>query len=103
MVSARARLVCSGFFAVVVGAGALAAMPADAAAPPVAGTVSGFAYGEMQASTVGASGCGSNTAGEPSLHVSRANLVGLGSEDGLGGGSEYWRATQPGGTTAADP
>jgi hypothetical protein len=35
--------------------------------------------------------------------VSRANLVGLGSEDGLGGGSEYWRAAQPGGTTAADP
>ena len=60
-----------------------------------------FAYGQLQAQTVGASGCGTNIAGEPSIHVSKANLVGAGSEDGLGGGSEYWRATQVGGTTAA--
>jgi hypothetical protein len=55
----------------------------------------------MQATTVGSSGCGTNVAGEPSLHVSRANLVGLGSEDGVGSGSEYWRAPQVGGSTSA--
>ena len=52
---------------------------------------SSFAYGQMQAQQVGAAGCGTNNAGEPSIHVSKANLVGLGSEDGLGGGSEFWR------------
>jgi hypothetical protein len=50
-----------------------------------------FVTGQMQAQTVGASGCGTNIAGEPSIHVSRANNVFLGSEDGLGGGSELWR------------
>jgi hypothetical protein len=62
-----------------------------------------FAVGQMQSAAVGASGCGTNTAGEPSIHVSKANLVGLGSEEGLGGGSEYWRATQVGGSTSASP
>jgi hypothetical protein len=74
--------------------------PATAA---TGGTVGNFSYGEPQASTVGQSGCGSNQAGEPSLHVSKDNLVGLGSENGLGGGSQYWTATQTGGTTAASP
>ena len=60
-----------------------------------------FDYGQLQAQTVGASGCGTNTAGEPSIHVSKANLVGAGAENGLGGGSVYWRAPQVGGTTAA--
>ncbi|MGH9094744.1 MAG: sialidase family protein [Acidimicrobiales bacterium] len=95
--------------ALALGAGvALAAavvVPAAGAAtaPPTGGSVSGFAYGEMQAQTVGKSGCGTNTAGEPSLHVSKANLVGLGSENGVGGGSAYWRATQVGGSTSASP
>jgi len=61
----------------------------------------GFSVGQLQSQTVGASGCGTNIAGEPSVHVSKANLVGLGSEDGLGGGSEFWSGTQVGGSTAA--
>src|SRR4051794_32871668 len=48
-----------------------------------------FSFGQLQAETPGKPGCGSNPAGEPAIHVSRANLVGLGSEDGLGGGSEF--------------
>ena len=68
-----------------------------------AGAANSFAFGQMQSTTVGASGCGTNTAGEPSIHVSKDALVGLGSELGLGGGSEYWRATQTGGTTSASP
>jgi len=63
--------------------------------------VGGFEFGEMQSQTVGAAGCGTNTAGEPSLHVSKADLVGLGSEEGVGSGSEYWRAPQVGGSSAA--
>jgi hypothetical protein len=74
---------------------------ATAATPATGGTVNGFAFGEMQSTTVGSSGCGTNIAGEPSLHVSRANLVGLGSEVGVGSGSEYWRAGQVGGSTSA--
>lgn len=62
--------------------------------------MNGFAYGEMQSATVGAAGCGTNTDGEPSLHVSRANLVGLGSEEGVGSGSDYWRAPQGVGGTS---
>ncbi|HET9732967.1 MAG TPA: sialidase family protein [Acidimicrobiales bacterium] len=62
-----------------------------------------FGFGQLQSATVGASGCGTNTAGEPSIHVSKANLVGAGSEEGLGGGSEYWRATQVGGSASASP
>ena len=56
-----------------------------------AATVGNFSYGELQATTVGASGCGTNSAGEPQVHVSRANNVFLGSENGLGGGSQLWR------------
>ncbi|HEV7172746.1 sialidase family protein [Pedococcus sp.] len=66
-------------------------------------TPNAFASGQPQAQSVGAAGCGTNTAGEPSIHVSRSNLVGLGSEDGVGSGSEFWRSTQVGGTTAASP
>ncbi|MGZ4646263.1 MAG: sialidase family protein [Blastococcus sp.] len=73
------------------------------AAPPTGGTVGGFGYGEMQSQTVGAAGCGTNTTGEPSLHVSRSNLVGLGSEEGVGSGSEFWRAPQVGGSATASP
>jgi hypothetical protein len=79
---------------------ALGANAAGAAAPN-SGTVHGFAYGELQAQNVGSAGCGTNTAGEPSLHVSKANLVGLGSEEGIGSGSEFWRATQVGGSASA--
>jgi hypothetical protein len=55
------------------------------------GAAAGFSTGQLQSSTVGSSGCGTNTAGEPAIHVSRTNNVFLGSEQGLGGGSELWR------------
>jgi hypothetical protein len=68
---------------VVVGApGALGA---------TSGSVGGFSYGEMQSAIVGATGCGANNAGEPAIHVSADNNVFTGSENGLGGGSEFWR------------
>lgn len=70
----------------VVAAAAATVIPASAA-----GTVASFSFGQLQAQVIGATGCGTNTAGEPSIHVSKANLVGLGSENGLGGGSAYWR------------
>ena len=69
------------------------------------GTASGptsFSVGQLQAQTVGASGCGTNTSGEPSIHVSKDNLVGLGSERGVGNGTDFWSGTQVGGTTAAN-
>ena len=54
-------------------------------------TVGNFSYGQLQSAKVGAKGCGTNSAGEPAIHVSRTNNVFLGSELGLGGGSELWR------------
>jgi hypothetical protein len=65
------------------------------------GTVGGFSYGQLQDQTVSGSGCGTNGDGEPSVHVSKANLVEVGSEQGIGGGSELWRATQVGGSSSA--
>src|ERR1700739_2428744 len=66
-----------------------------------AATVGGFDYGELQATTVGVSGCGTNSAGEPAIHVSRANNVFLGSELGLGGGSTLGRGPGAVGGTGA--
>jgi len=60
-----------------------------------------FNVGQPQASTVGAAGCGTNPDGEPSIHVSKSNLVGLASERGVGNGSDFWSGTQVGGTTGA--
>src|SRR4051812_14341953 len=60
-----------------------------------------FAAGQLQATTPGAAGCGVNNAAEPSIHVNRAGLVAVASENGLGSGSEFWSGTQPGGSTAA--
>jgi hypothetical protein len=54
-------------------------------------TVGNFDFGELQSATVGAGGCGSNTDGEPAIHVSRAGNVFLGSERGVGSGSDLWR------------
>ena len=100
----RVRLsVMSGFMLASGLLLASGASPGLAAASSGGGTVGGFSFGEPQAQMVGASGCGTNTAGEPSLHVSKANLVGLGSEEGLGGGTEFWRGRQGGGTSAASP
>ncbi|MGB9185634.1 MAG: sialidase family protein [Solirubrobacteraceae bacterium] len=64
-------------------------------------TVGNFSYGQMQSTTVGAPGCGTNAAGEPAIHVSRANNVFLGSELGLGGGSVLWRGLGAVGGTGA--
>jgi hypothetical protein len=97
MSSRRALVVLSAACAL----GFAVAAPASVANAATCGAVGGFAFGELQSQTVGASGCATNTAGEPSLHVSKANLVGLGSEEGVGSGSEYWRATQTGGSTGA--
>src|SRR5947207_2313565 len=73
--------------------------PAAAAQPQ---TVGNFSYGQLQSALVGGSGCGTNSAGEPAIHVSRANNVFLGSELGLGGGSELWRGLGAlGGATAS--
>jgi hypothetical protein len=73
------------------------------AAAPVgaASTVGNFSFGQLQASVVGASGCGTNNAGEPAIHVSRTDNVFLGSENGLGGGSALWRGLGALGGTGA--
>jgi hypothetical protein len=82
--------------AVVATSGFLAAASAHAA------TVGNFSYGQMQSTTVGAHGCGTNSAGEPAIHLSRVNNVFVGSELGLGGGSQLWRGlTAPGGSSAS--
>jgi hypothetical protein len=60
-----------------------------------------FAAGQLQTQTPGKAGCGTNNAGEPSIHVSKTNLVALGSEDGLAAGSEFWSGHQVGGTSTA--
>ena len=54
-------------------------------------TVGNFSYGQLRTSKIGGSGCGTNIAGEPAIHVSRVDNVFLGSENGLGSGSELWR------------
>ncbi len=66
-----------------------------------AATVGNFDYGQLQSATVGATGCGTNAAGEPAIHVSRANNVFLGSELGVGGGSELRRGLGAIGGTGA--
>src|SRR5437588_2600746 len=77
--------------------------PKRPSGPAVPLAVSGtFATGQLQDSTVGnsggSSGCGTNVAGEPAIHVSPANNVFLSSERGLGGGTDVWRGLgQPGG------
>jgi hypothetical protein len=68
-----------------------AAAIAVSAAAASAETVGNFAYGQLGSGTVGSRGCGTNLAGEPAIHVSRADNAFLGSENGLGGGSEFWR------------
>jgi hypothetical protein len=70
---------------------AVAAGAAIAATTAGAATVGNFSYGQLQSSTVGAEGCGTNSAGEPAIHVSRVNNVFLGSELGVGSGSQFWR------------
>src|SRR5919198_4937603 len=85
---------------VVFPAGAIAAAPRKGAKQSPGATT--FSLGQPQADTVGATGCGTNTDGEPAIHVSRANDVFLGSERGLGGGSDAWRALGGVGGPGAD-
>jgi hypothetical protein len=74
--------------------------------PTAAAAVSTFATGQLQDTAVGntssGSGCGTNIAGEPAIHVSPANNVFLSSELGIGGGTDVWRGLgQPGGASAS--
>jgi hypothetical protein len=55
------------------------------------GSVGGFSFGELTTSVVGASGCGTNAAGEPAIHVAATGSVFTGSENGLLNGSQFWR------------
>ena len=95
----RAGIIALGLMLAASGGGQAFARPRPAG---TASTVGGFSFGQLQDQTVGASGCGTNIDGEPSAHVSKANLVEVGSEEGVGGGSELWRATQVGGSASAD-
>ncbi|MFN2463585.1 MAG: hypothetical protein ABR573_06755 [Candidatus Dormibacteria bacterium] len=57
-------------------------------------TAPGFSYGELGSNGTGlpatTSGCGFNNAGEPSAHVSKGNQVLVGSERGVGDGTDAW-------------
>jgi hypothetical protein len=65
-------------------------------------TVGNFSYGQLRTGAIGSTGCGTNNAGEPAIHVSRTDNVFLGSENGLGAGSELWRGLgAPGGMGAS--
>jgi hypothetical protein len=81
---ARARVAVASLVLALGAAGALT----DGAS---AETVSNFSFGELGTSAVGASGCGTNVAGEPAIGVSRTDNVFLGSEDSVGSGSALWR------------
>jgi hypothetical protein len=72
----------------VVAVAAVAVVGVSAAG---AATVSNFSSGQLQSGTVGVTGCGTNAAGEPAIHVSRTDNVFLGSELGVGSGSQLWR------------
>jgi hypothetical protein len=71
------------------------------ARPASAETVGNFSYGQLRSSSVGSTGCATNIAGEPAIHVSRIDNVFLGSENGVGGGSELWRGLGALGGSAA--
>ena len=76
--------------AMLVSWAALGGGPAPAAAATAA-TVGNFSVGQLRADAPGSTGCGANGAGEPAIHVSRANDVFSGAESGLLGGSQLWR------------
>ena len=85
--------------AFVFGVGA--ARPHQSVRAVAAATTGTFSFGQVSSATVGSSGCGSNQDGEPTAHVSAANNVFVGSERGLGGGSDAWRGLgQVGGSAA---
>jgi len=78
-------------FAILFSAVAGVLSAGAASAGTTASQVGNFSYGQLQSATVGAQGCGTNAAGEPAIHVSRTNNVFLGSELGVGSGSQFWR------------
>jgi hypothetical protein len=104
LVAAAAGTLAAGM-ALATGPAAVAGSTARSGVTPAdtsTGSVNGFSYGELQASTVGSTGCGSNVDGEPTMHVSKVNTVLAGSERGLGGGSDAWVGLgKVGGATAA--
>ena len=87
--------------AIVAIAGLLASAVFAGAALADSGTVGNFSYGELDATTPGTSGCGSNDAGEPAIRVSPANNVFLSSERGLLGGTDLWRGLGAAGGSGA--
>jgi hypothetical protein len=60
-------------------------------APTIAPATSNFSFGQLDAGTLGGTGCGTNDDGEPAVHLSRSDNVFISSERGLGGGSDAWR------------
>lgn len=75
-------------------------------APKAAVAANTFTTGQLQGTAVGntasGSGCGTNVAGEPAIHVSPTNNVFLSSERGIGSGTDVWRGLgQPGGAGAS--
>ncbi|MGI8802272.1 MAG: hypothetical protein ACR2KV_08885 [Solirubrobacteraceae bacterium] len=73
------------------------------AGPAAADVVGNFSVGQLQATAVGATGCGTNSAGEPALHISRVGNLFLGSESGVLGGSQLWRGLGALGGSSASP
>jgi hypothetical protein len=96
----------SGFHArtrfAIVGLLLVALLLLAPAASGAAESLGSFSFGELKAGTVGETGCGSNEAGEPAIHVSRADNVFLASELGVGSGSELWRGLGSVGGKGAD-
>jgi hypothetical protein len=87
--------------AAVAAALSVCVLGATARADTVTSGTTSFSFGQLQAGAVGGTGCGTNSDGEPAIHVSRAGNVFLGSERGLGGGSDVWRGLgQSGGAGA---
>lgn len=106
----RRQLATTIVFALLLGAGgAASATPGDK--PPNGGgpspqatattTAAGFAFGQLQAKTVGHAGCGTNIDGEPAIRIGYDGNVIIASERGLSSGSDAWHARQTGGTGAS--
>src|SRR5438552_8495301 len=98
----RSRLALSGALALALLALALSAAAALPRGQVVAATTSSFSYGQLAAGPGAGSGCGVNQDGEPTAHVSAAGNVFVGSERGLGGGSDGWVGLNQAGGASAD-
>jgi hypothetical protein len=67
-----------------------------------AATVGGFSYGQLQAATVGASGCGTNAAGEPRFMYRAPTTSSWALRTAWAAGAKLWRGLgQVGGTGAS--